>query len=470
MHDADANPVANPTAADAVSSPLARRTLGLLLAINLINYVDRQVLAAVAPLIEKDLFPQVDKNLSTAGNPVPNFWLSIDSSVKFWMGLLPTAFLISYMIASPVFGWLGDRMRRWAIVGIGVIVWSLASGASGLATTFGLLLAARLCVGVGEAAYGPVAPTLISDLFPLSRRGTVLSYLYIAIPVGSALGYAFGGLVASHFTWHWAFFLSAPPGLLLGALALFMREPPRGAIDGQPPSQKSASIRDYRTFLTTPSYVFATAGMTSLTFAIGGIAYWIPTYVHDFRRVSGLNQVNMTFGAITVVAGLTATLAGGWTADRLQRRWSGSYFLVSGVSTLLAVPLFLGVLVAPFPAAWALIFLTEFCLFFNTGPANTILANVTHPAVRASAFAFNILIIHLLGDAISPPMIGKITDMWGGNMNAGFAAVSVMIGLGGVIWIFGALYLRTTRRWRSAASTPRRPPDDGAVTRTASPI
>ncbi len=410
----------------------ARRTLGLLLAINLVNYVDRQVLAAVVPLIKKDLFPP--------GNASDNFWLKIEPSVDFWIGLLPTAFLVSYMIASPVFGWLGDRMSRWALVGGGVIAWSLASGASGLATTFGLLLGARLFVGIGEAAYGPVAPTLISDQFPVSSRGTMLSYLYIAIPVGSALGYMFGGLVAKSFTWHWAFFLSVPPGIVLGVLAFLMPEPPRGAVDGAETS-RAARLSDYMTLLRTPSYMLATAGMTSLTFAIGGIAFWIPTYVNEFRGVENLDTVNIVFGAITVLSGLTATLLGGWVADRLRSKWSGSYFLVSGISTLLAVPFFLTVLYVPFPAAWIFIFLSEFCLFFNTGPANAILANVTHPAVRSTAFAFNILIIHLFGDAISPPLIGKITGLWDGNMNAGFAAVSIMIGMAGIFWLFGVPHL-----------------------------
>ena len=438
MSDSQQNEPVAQTADAQRATRNARRTLGLLLAINLVNYIDRYVLAAVVPLIKKDLFPP--------GSEANSFWLKIDPSVDFWIGLLSTAFLVSYMLTAPIFGWLGDRMSRWAIVGGGVIAWSLASGASGLATTFGVMLAARLFVGIGEAAYGPVAPTLISDQFPVSHRGTMLSYLYIAIPVGSALGYILGGMVAESLTWHWAFFLSVPPGIALGVMAYCMPEPPRGALDGAH-TARAARLNDYLTLLRTPSYVLATAGMTALTFAIGGIAFWIPTYVHEFRGVENLNSVNKTFGLITVLSGISATLLGGWVADRLRRKWPGSYFLVSGISTLLGVPFFLAVLYAPFPLAWGFIFLTEFCLFFNTGPANTILANVTHPSVRSTGFAFNILIIHLFGDAISPPLIGKISDLWGGNMNAGFAAVSITIALAGVFWLFGAPHLaRDTQR------------------------
>jgi len=421
-------------------------TLALLIAINLLNYVDRSMLAALELRIQQDLF--------APGNPAAGYWLSewsvlgwvFNANAELWIGLLPTAFLFSYMLASPVFGWLADHTRRWAIVGVGVILWSLASGGSGLAATYGMLLASRLCVGVGEAAYGPAAPTLIADQFPVDHRARMLAYFYIAIPVGSALGYVYGAAFAGESPWHWAFYLSVPPGLLLGAVALLQRDPPRGASDPTR-TNRPARLGDYLTFLRTPSYVLATAGMTAWTFAVGGIAFWMPRYVSQFRGAYSLRDANLWFGAITVVSGIAATFLGGWTADRLRSRWPGSYFLVSGVSTLLAVPAFLATLATPFPAAWWLVFLTEFCLFFNTGPSNAILANVTHPAVRASAFAVNILLIHLFGDAFSPPLIGKLTGVFQGDMNRSFEALSGVMLLGGALWLCGTPFLaRDTQR------------------------
>src|SRR2546421_9753270 len=170
----------------------------LLLAINLFNYVDRQVLSAVEMKIEAE------------------FGIS-----QAQMGWAATAFLLSYMIISPIFGWLADRMSRWLLVGIGVTLWSLASGGTGVAKTFMLLLITRCFVGVGEAAYGPVAPTILSDLYPVKSRGRILAWFYLAIPVGSALGYVLGGAVAASSigdlgahrlgihaeSWRWAFFL-----------------------------------------------------------------------------------------------------------------------------------------------------------------------------------------------------------------------------------------------------------------------
>ena len=141
------------------------------------------------------------------------------------MGSLATAFFVSYMIAAPIFGWLADRMSRWMLVGASVLLWSLASGASGLAGTFTLLLITRLFVGVGEAGYGPAAPTIIADLYPLERRGQVLSWFYMAIPVGSAIGYALGGWMATRWGWRWAFYAVTRPGLLLGAVQLFHARP-----------------------------------------------------------------------------------------------------------------------------------------------------------------------------------------------------------------------------------------------------
>jgi MFS family permease len=435
---------------DRGAAPGATAALVLLLFINMFNYIDRQVLAALEPEIEKTLFP-------ASGDPVV---FGMAMPVEFWMGLLSTAFMVAFMLTAPLFGVLADRFSRWKLMGFGVAVWSLASGASGLAAGFVAMLATRAVVGVGEAAYGPAAPAVLSDLYPVERRGRILSYFYVAIPVGSALGYVLGAVMGglTH-DWRWAFFVVVPPGLLLALLCLFMREPPRGAAD---PSTRhhSAAWGDYLIILKTPSFALCTLGYTATTFAVGGIAYWVPRYVSINRGEGSLFTVNMVFGGITVVAGLLSTLAGGWAGDALRKRFPGSYFLVSGGGMLLAFPLFLAVLITPFPWAYGLIFLAVFCLFFNTGPVNAIIANVTNPAVRASAFALVILIIHLFGDAFSPPAIGYVagwarttaasapratwwTDLLGshGGMDFSFCVVSLAIGLAAVFWLWGARYL-----------------------------
>lgn len=410
--------------------PGARKALALLLAINLFNYIDRYILAAVLPKIRETM-------------------LGGDANADQKLGWLATAFLLSYMIASPIFGWLADRFSRWFLVGCGVILWSIASGESGRADVFIVLLITRMFVGVGEAAYGPAAPTIISDLYPVEKRGQVMSWFYMAIPVGSAIGYGWGGLWAETH-WRWAFYSVVIPGLLLGVLCFLMPDPRKQAAIKV--EKRRARFSDYLALLKTKSYVLNCLGMAALTFAIGGISHWMPTYVADFRKAGSLDKVNMIFGGITVVAGISATLLGGIVGDRLRGRVRGAYFIVSAVGLAMCFPLFLLMLITPFPFAWVFVFLAEFFLFFNTGPSNTALANVSHPSVRASAFAMNILFIHALGDAISPPIIGGLTDKFGGNMNVGFAVVGAMMVLGAIFWWIGARFLdEDTKRAESFA-------------------
>ena len=409
------------------TAPGATRALILLLAINLFNYIDRYILAAVEPLIAEEFFAANDEHAMAK------------------TGALATAFLVSYMLLAPLFGWLADRFSRWLLIAGGVALWSLASGWSGLAQTFTVLIITRIFVGVGEAAYGPAAPTIISDLYAVEKRGRMLSFFYIAIPVGSAIGYAFGGGIGQAYGWRWPFYLVTLPGLILAVICLFMRDP-RGvrAQAEKTHAKPKITFKDVMALFRIPSYVLNTGAMTAMTFAIGGISFWLPRYLYkdraaDFGGAPSLGQINLTFGAITVVAGLIATLAGGWLGDRLRHRYPSSYFLVSGGAMLLAFPVTVLMLHTPFPGAWVLVFFSIFFLFFNTGPANAALANVTPASTRASAFALNILLIHALGDAISPPLIGWIAGQT--SMNFAFLVVSGMMVVASVFWLIGTRYL-----------------------------
>jgi MFS family permease len=424
------------------TSRLARLSLALLLALNLLNYIDRYVLAAVEPDIRQAFFPAA---IATGGPAREQLMASMAKT-----GALATAFLVSYMLAAPIFGILADRMSRWVLVGIAVAVWSLASGASGLAQTFSLLVLTRCFVGIGEAGYGPAAPTIIADLYPVERRGTMLAWFYMAIPVGSAMGYALGGSVAAHWGWRAPFFLVVPPGLLLAGCCFFMPAPPRPAAQ----AAVRPRLRDYAGLLAIPSYVLATLGMAAMTFAIGGFSFWMPAYLHDAVHAGDLATVNTRFGLITVVAGITSTLAGGWLGDFLRRWISGAYFVVSAAGIVVSAGFIVLMMrtadAGPSPLLWVWIALAVFFLFLNTGPSNTILANVTHPTVRANAFALNILVIHALGDAISPPILGAIA---GRSWNAALSVVCATMVLAGALWLWGAAYLaRDTERVRASGA------------------
>src|SRR6267142_1079725 len=344
----------------------ASGALLLLLAVNLFNYIDRQVLAALEPDIRASFFAPNDVNAMTK------------------TGLLGVAFFVTYMVSAPILGLLADRFSRWIIIGCAVILWSLASGGSGLAATFGILFATRVCVGIGEGGYGPAAPTILSDLFPIETRGRVMATFCAAIPVGSALGYVIGGLIGAHLGWRWAFYLVAPPGLLLGLLCFWQRDP---RVDPHHLARESPrrSIWDYLQLFRTRSYLINCVAQTLMTFVTGGLGFWAAAYLR-YRNQSP--EVGMTiFGLITVVAGLVSTLLGGVIADKLRSRFAGSYFWVSGIGMLIACPFFLVTLYTPFPAAWVPVFFAIFFLFLNKGPSNTALSNVSLPALRATAFA-----------------------------------------------------------------------------------
>ena len=491
----------------AAAAPGAWPALALLLVINLFNYIDRQVLSAVLPTLKRD---------GTLFDP-------LDPWRNFKLGLLTTAFMVSYMLLSPAFARAADHVRRWWIVGVGVVLWSLASGSSGVATTFWLLLLARCFVGVGEGAYGPVAPAMISDLFPVSMRGKVIAFFYVAIPVGSALGFVIGGQLAEHFGWRHAFWVTYV-GLLPGLLCFFMREPPRGGRRTGGP-RYVAVLKELR---HNRSFVLCCAGMTCTTFVLGGVAVWVPEYVFQrearfalsddvFRKLEAapflteqgqrlvpeavadklrpaadgremgyaefettlktrltpgehrqhqeeLNaaatapgsittgKIGLVFGAIVVVSGLVATLVGGWFGDWLRAKGvRGAYFHAAGWTTLAAWPFFVAMLFVPFPATWGVLGVAVFLLFFNTGPANTVTANVSRSGIRATAFAINILVIHALGDAISPPIIGGIADL--SSLHTAFLAASVLILVGGGLWLWGARSLDEDTRKATEADT-----------------
>ena len=396
----------------------APSALFLLVLINLFNYMDRQVLAAVEPDIRASFFSATDPNAMTKTG---------------WLG---SAFFLTYMCSAPLLGFIADRFSRWVIVGSAVIVWSLATGGSGLAATFGVLFATRICVGIGEGGYGPAAPTILADLFPIEARGRIMAIFCAAIPVGSALGYVVGGLIGAHIGWRWAFYTLAPPGLLLGALCFWQRDP---RVTGHHLVQESSrrTLADYLNLFRTRSYLINCAAQTLMTFAAGGLGYWMSAYL-SYRNQDPA-AARTIFGLIVVVAGLTSTLLGGFVADKLRPRFPSSDFWVSGIGMLAACPVFIVSLYVPFPAAWITMFAAIFFLFLNTGPSNTALANVSLPIVRATAFAMNIFIIHLFGDVQAFWMLGYV----GGhtNMNIAFLLVTAVIFASGVAWLLGVKYL-----------------------------
>lgn len=398
------------------SPPSARLALAALTGINLLNYVDRYIPAGALPLI------------------LASFGASDAQG-----GLLQSLFMLPYALVSPLVGSLGDRRARFPLAGLGVLAWSFATFGSGLAPTFGALLVARVIIGVGEASYTVVTPSLLGDYFPSDQRSRALAIFYAAIPVGSAVGFVLGSAVGTHLGWRWAFYLAGLPGALLAILLFFFRDPPRGTLDAAPASPAEArgtSPRGaYRRLLGHPSYLFNVVAQTIYTFAMGGLAAWMPTY---FYRVRGLPlaSAGVTFGAIVCVAGLLGTVVGGQLGDRLARRLPGAAFLFSGLGLVLSLPFSMLAILAPTPAIfWPGMFMTLFLLFINTGPLNAAMANVLPASIRSRGFGLSTMSIHLLGDALSPYLIGRASDRIGLRMPV--FATSMLLVLSGLVLLFG---------------------------------
>jgi len=403
---------------------LARRGLVLLTSINLLNYLDRYVPAALS------------ESLRTSTLRI--------SDTQF--GLLTSGFIVVYMLTAPVFGALGDARSRTRLIALGVFIWSLATALGGLAWSFATLLVARAAVGVGEAAYGTIAPGLISDYYPRSHRGRVFSVFFAAIPIGSALSYVVSGQIDVHFGWRSAFFVAGIPGLVLAALALRLYDPPRGLHDPKPAagaiaSAARAGVRAaYAVLRRNRPYLLTVLGYAAYTFALGGMAAFMPKFL---MRVRGIPEGTATtwFGLILVGTGFVGTFVGGWVGDYLLRFTKQSYLWVSGLATLVAAPFTLVALSSPVPSTyWGAIVAAELLLFVSTGPINSAIVNVVAPEMRATAMAASIFTIHALGDVPSPALLGVLSDR--ASLAQAVLIIPVAVLVGGLIWTYAA--------WRGA--------------------
>jgi multidrug resistance protein len=395
-----------------------RAALALLTALNLLNYIDRSVLYAVQDLVKAEFHR---------------------SDAAF--GLLTSVFFIFYMCAAPFMGPLSLRFSRKSVIIAGALIWSVATLLTAITHNFTELLIRHTLVGIGEASFVILSPTFVADMFPEDERGRAMGIFYLALPVGTALGYLLGGVMGPTYGWRAPFYVGAAPGVLLAFLLLFIPEPKLGQFDApekaperSAPKGFSGWIRTLKGLAHNPAFLSATFSMAMMTFALGGLQVWMPTFLHRAHGYSLLNA-NVLFGASTIVNGIVASLAGGWLSDWLLKRTRSAHYLVSAVSLGLGIPAMCFALFASGRVMVVGIFAAEFLLLLNTGPLNAAVINSVGPHVRAAALAVNIFIFHLLGDVPSAYLIGYVSDRY--SLRLAFLGPVITIALSSAILFYG---------------------------------
>lgn len=382
------------TAETKANAKAATTALVLLTSLNLVNYIDRYILPGVQEMIKAEFHVSDER-----------------------IGALTMYFFLTYIIAAPLTGWLGDHFPRKPLIVIGALLWSGTNLFTAMVHNFDGLLIRHAALGIGEASFGIYGPALLSDYYPPEQRNRVLTIFNIAIPVGAALGYSLGGAIAQSHGWRSAFYVSAIPGVLIAFIILFvLREPARGESDTRDEKKKSAAVMD---LLKNPAYLTATMGYAMTTFTIGGISAWIPSFL---QREAGMSATSAGFsvGAITAVTGILGTGIGGWWAQRWLKKDHRALYFVCAIGPALCIPFALLCFFGPRSFMLPSLACAELTLFLANGPVNAAIVNSVSARIRATALAGQLFLIHFFGDVPSPRIIGFISDH--SNLRLGLGA------------------------------------------------
>jgi MFS family permease len=412
----------------------ATTALVLLTALNFVNYIDRYILPGVQEQVKHE-FHLSDEHIGT---------------LTFW-------FMIAYMCTSPITGWLGDRFPRKPMIVIAAAFWAAINFFTATVHSYDSLLIRHAALGVGEASFGIFAPAILADFYPEDQRNRVLTIFNVAIPVGAALGYLVGGTVGERYGWRMSFIVSAVPAAILAILiAIFMKEPARGASQGDVAKDRAkekadsykgwmprwliyffAYLKQAESLIKNPAYLTSILGYAAVTFSLGGISWWMPSFL---QRIDGRSQSSAAYimGAITVVAGLGGTITGGTIAQKWSRTNSKALYLVPAISAAIAVPPALLCFFGPHNLTLYGLGVAIFLIFLGTGPVNAATLNAVRPEIRATAMAGQLFIIHALGDAISPRIIGAVSDR--SNLNIGLGSTLITMLIASVIFFIGSRY------------------------------
>jgi predicted MFS family arabinose efflux permease len=385
----------------------ATTALVLLTALNFVNFIDRYILPGVLELVKKD-FDLTDEK---AG------------ALTFW-------FFVTYMCAAPLTGWLGDHFPRKPLIVISALLMSGMNLFTATVHSYFALNLRHAALGIGEASFSIYAPAMLADFYEPDQRNRVLTIFYTAIPVGAAVGYALGGALGGSHGWRYPFYVSAIPGVVIAALVLFvMKEPKRGSTDEEHRGAKTAAKDTYFGLAKNPQYLYATFGLAMVVFSLGGISAWVPSFL---QRVGGYSSSSsgLIVGAVTVFGGLGGTAVGGWIAQQWLKTNKRALYLISAWSALLTVP---PAVMCFFGPRWAIVpglAVALFFIFLGNGPLNAAIVNSVSGAIRATAIALELFLIHALGDAPSPRLIGLVSDHSSLSTGLGLTLITMVVAAG----------------------------------------
>jgi MFS family permease len=404
----------------------ARYVLAVMVAINFLNYMDRYVGSAAAPLIKNE-FHLDDTQL----------------------GLLASAFLLIYAVAAVPFGYWADRGIRKVVIGTGVAIWSVATLFTGLSKNYLQLFATRAVLGIGEAGYYPAGTSLLSDYFPKEQRGRVMSVWGVGSTIGIAVGFAGGGYVADKFGWRIAFYGAAIPGIICALLAFTMREPLRGAMEKLGPAVHrtyDASLASFALLIRIPTLRATIISQTLLYFVLASNAFWLPSVLNR-RFDMSVSEAGLLAGVVIVIGGLIGTLGGGWIADHLGKTNPAAYLMVGIVGFLVGAVFIVIALLAPLSAGPIPVFVPAFligvvAIYLYSGPYTALSQAVVTPGLRASAVTLLLFVSHVFGDSHSTFDVGFISDRIGSLQTALLITSPTLLVLAAVAASFG---LRTAK-------------------------
>ncbi|CAF98541.1 unnamed protein product, partial [Tetraodon nigroviridis] len=436
-----------------ISPRSAYVAIAVLCYVNLVNYIERYTIAGVLPNIQE-------------------YFLISDATAA----LLQTVFICSFLLLAPLFGYLGDRYNRKYLMIVGLIMWTFTSFCCSFVTEsyFWVLVLLRALVGIGEASYTTIAPTIIGDLFSGARRSVMICVFYILIPVGSGLGFIIGAGVASQTgDWHWAFRINPIFGVVGVALLVFLcPNPPRGAAEtgGEGVRQQSSYLEDIKYLLKIKSYVWSTLGITASTFNLGALAFWMPTFLSRARLLQGLNQGctngscqstdSYGFGVVTMVTGILGGCVGTLLSRSFRDRVPHVDPLICAVGLLGSVPCFIISMftaTASIAASYVFAFLGLCLVALNWAVMADILLYIVIPNRRSTAEALQVMFIHLLGDCGSPYIVGAVSDAiyrskpnteaWSFYSLQYSIIICPIVGfVGGLFYIMAVLYINDDRK------------------------